>query len=374
MSYDGGKVSKKVFVTVVLIVSLISAAVGGILAIAFAPALLGYEKPSQIANLDRTSSPPISSPNQSSGSPAVLVAQKVGPAVVGVITSGNGFNDGFPDFETGSGSGFIIDKSGYIVTNEHVVSGASKIIVRLADGRRVAAKLVGSDRQTDLAVLKIDASNLPEVSLGDSDSVKVGETVIAIGNPLGEEFAGTVTQGIVSALNRTLPVGDRLYRVIQTDAAINPGNSGGPLVNTRGEVIGITSAKIRNLPGMNVEGMGFAIPINDARPIIKQIIESGKVVRPWLGIKGATYIEEGSQNKAGVVIAEVIANGPAEEAVIKEGDIIIELDGKKIQEMAELQRELWRKKPGDKVTLKVLREGKEKEIKLTLGKMPQDLQ
>jgi len=204
-------------------------------------------------------------------SPVVAIAEQVGPTVVGISNRGQ-----VQDFfgrttveERGSGSGVIIDSRGYIVTNYHVIEGASEIVVSLADGRKVTGELVGSDPRTDLAVVKIKADNLPVAVLGDSSKLKTGELAVAIGNPLGIEFARSVTVGVVSATDRTLTIGDRQFRLIQTDAAINPGNSGGALVNSRGEIIGINSAK---LVIKGVEGMGFAIPINKAPPLLPGLI------------------------------------------------------------------------------------------------------
>lgn len=182
--------------------------------------------------------------------------------------------------ERGTGSGVIYDKAGYIATNNHVVEGASEIIVSLPDGRTVKGKVLGADAVTDLAVVKIDADNLTVATFGDSDTLQVGEPAIAIGNPLGLEFRGSVTAGVISALNRSIEVGERKFNLIQTDAAINPGNSGGALVNADGEVVGINSAKVAV---SGVEGIGFAIPINTAKPILQELAERGRIARPYLG-------------------------------------------------------------------------------------------
>ena len=209
--------------------------------------------------------------------PIVQAAKKVGPAVVG-ITNKALVRDYFNRtqlVEQGSGSGVIYSKDGLIATNNHVVAGAQEIVVSLPDGKTYNGKVLGTDPNTDLAVVKIDADEeLPVAEFGDSDSLMVGEPAIAIGNPLGMEFRGSVTAGVISALNRSLDMGERRFRLIQTDAAINPGNSGGALVNADGQVIGINSAKIA---ASGVEGIGFAIPINEAKPILKELAEKGRI-------------------------------------------------------------------------------------------------
>ena len=214
--------------------------------------------------------------------PAVRVAREVGPAVVGITNKAVArdiFNRQFES--TGVGSGVIFKSDGYIVTNNHVIEGAKELIVSLSDGRTVNAELIGTDEMTDIAVVKVNASDLPVAKFGNSDDVVVGEPAIAIGNPLGLEFQGSVTVGVISALNRTLELSDRRVKLFQTDAAINQGNSGGPLLNADGEVIGINSAK---LASNGVEGMGFAIPINTVQSIINELLEKGYVARPYLGI------------------------------------------------------------------------------------------
>lgn len=195
--------------------------------------------------------------------------------------------------ERGTGSGVIYDKSGLIATNNHVVEGASEIIVSLTDGRSVKGKVLGADAATDLAVVKIDENNLPVADFGDSSTLQVGEPAIAIGNPLGLEFRGSVTAGVISALNRSIQLGERKFDLIQTDAAINPGNSGGALVNAEGEVVGINSAKIAV---SGVEGIGFAIPINSAKPILDELAKKGRVVRPYIG---ASLVDKDIANRYG---------------------------------------------------------------------------
>lgn len=312
------------------------------------------------------------------------VAETVGPAVVGIInraTVYNFFSGESKKVDRGSGSGFIIDPQGYIVTNEHVVSGAEEIVVALATGTQVKAKIIGADRWSDLAVVKIDLNDLPEderqlpvAAMGNSSQLRVGEMVVAIGNPLGLDFARTVTAGWVSALNRTITIDERQFSLIQTDAAINQGNSGGPLCNLRGEVIGINQVKIQEY---GVEGMGFAIPIDNAKPIIEQLIRYGEVVRPWLGIKGlalnpyvASYV--GSDVTFGIFIAEVVPGGPADLAGIKPKDVITAVDGEKITTFAQLQRILYSKTTDDVIEVEVYRPSRKQSltIEVKLEPMP----
>ncbi|MBR1975831.1 MAG: trypsin-like peptidase domain-containing protein, partial [Phascolarctobacterium sp.] len=248
--------------------------------------------------------------------PIVAAAKKVGPAVVGITNKAyvRDFFNRVKFVERGTGSGVIYDaKNGLIATNHHVVEGATEIIVALTDGRTVKGKVLGEDAATDLAVVQVDEKNLPVATFGDSDTLQVGEPAIAIGNPLGLEFRGSVTAGVISALNRSIELGERKFNLLQTDAAINPGNSGGALVNADGEVIGINSAKIAV---SGVEGIGFAIPINTAKPILDQLADKGRVARPYLG---ASLIDKEVADRfgfdldlhGGVFIAKVVKDSPA---------------------------------------------------------------
>lgn len=286
----------------------------------------------------------------------------------------------------GAGSGVIMSSDGYIVTNNHVVENAERITVTLSDGREFDAKLVGTDPNSDIAVIKIESPDSRKpAKFGDSSDLKPGQLAIAVGNPY--RLVNTVTVGVISALNRTLEArtGFMMTGIIQTDAAVNPGNSGGPLLNSRGEVIGINTAIISTTEGF--QGIGFAVPINTAKRIARQIIEEGGVQYPWLGITGTTLTERladeiGSGVKAGVLIIEVVKDGPVERAGLRgtkgeagsptfvAGDIIIAIDSKVIKTMDDLIDDILTHKVGDVVTVRYVRGDKEFSAKITLGERP----
>lgn len=291
------------------------------------------------------------------------VAETVGPAVVGINNKGETF---WGDIEQGSGSGIIFEPNGYIVTNYHVISGASKVTVKLSTGKVFPAKLVAADKRSDLAVIKIDATNLPVAKFGDSSKVRVGDLAIAIGNPLGEEFAGSVTSGIISALNREMQYDGAIYKVLQTDAAINPGNSGGALCNENGEVIGINSLKIGS--EANAEGMGFAIASNEAKSIIDSLMNYGKVKRPALGVMGQAVSYKNGEVK-GFYVSEVIEGSGASKAGIKPTDIITEVDKTKINSYEDLAGILDNHKIGDTISIKIWRSGNTITKNLILSEM-----
>ena len=293
------------------------------------------------------------------------IATKVGPSCVGVINKtkvkAQRFYDPFTGryyytadpnsdelVEQGSGSGIIISTDGYVVTNQHVIDGATQISVVLNTGDEYTAKLIGADEKSDLAVLKIDAPNLVAATLGDSETLMVGELAVAIGNPLGQEFAGSVTVGVISALNRTITIENKKYSLIQTDAAINPGNSGGALVNQYGEVIGINSVKISST---GVEGIGFAISINEAKPIIEDLKNNGYVLgRPLIGI-GA------QETSYGLAVTSVAENSGAQKAGLKPGDLIVKAEGKTVKTIDSLNEIRDTKKAGEGLQLSVIRDG-----------------
>ena len=314
---------------------------------------------------------------------AVGVAQKVLPSIVGISVTYSVNSPFYGNQGTASaqGSGVIISSDGYILTNNHVVNStstssfyelgkASKITVKLYnDDTEYEAKIIGTDEQTDLAVIKIDKDNLTAAELGDSDSVQVGEFCMALGNPLG--LGSTVTDGIISAVNRTVTDEDgNSYKAIQTNAAINSGNSGGALVNSKGQVIGINTLKVS---GEGVEGVGFAIPINSTKDITDQLIEYNKVKRPYLGIGGIEVDESTAKANnltVGIYVKTLENFSAAEKAGIKVGDVIIKAEGKDIETMDELNEIKNAKKIGDKMTLTIWRDGKTQDITVTLQEQP----
>lgn len=279
------------------------------------------------------------------------------------------------------GSGVIYTTSngnGYIVTNNHVISGAAKVKVILASGKTIAAKVVGKDSTSDLAVLSIDSKYVTQTaSFGDSSALQSGQTVIAIGSPEGSEYASTVTQGIISSPSRTITYNSNQMTVIQTDAAINSGNSGGPLVNSDGQVIGINSMKLSSsTSGDSVEGMGFAIPSNEVVTIVNQLVKKGKITRPQLGIKVADISELNSYYKKqlgistslkkGLYVASVTSGSAAAKAGIKKGDVITAADGKTVSDVATLHSILYSHNVGDKIKITVTRNGKSQTFTVTL--------
>lgn len=312
------------------------------------------------------------------GSTVTAIAKKAGPAIVGIrmTIAGTRYNYfGVSNDRVGEGSGIIISKDGYIMTNYHVVYGAdpkqgtaSRTILEvfLPDGREAKAVFKGGDEKTDLAVIKIDLEDLPTAELGDSSKLEVGELAVAIGNPLGMEFAGSVTVGVISALNRTIEINDRTLNLIQTDAAINQGNSGGALLNSQGQVIGINSAKIA---ASGVEGLGFAIPINDAWPIVDQLIRYGYVRgRPYIGISGreisSVYASYYGISK-GIYVIDIVEGSGADKAGIKRGDIIVAIAGKDVESIRDLDKIKEAYKPGDTVHVTIDRSGRRMGLSLT---------
>ncbi|TCV90220.1 DegQ family serine endoprotease [Sulfurirhabdus autotrophica] len=275
------------------------------------------------------------------------------------------------DFESKSlGSGFIISPDGYILTNAHVVDDASEVVVKLTDKREFKAKVIGSDKRTDVALIKINATNLPRVTFGDPAQLKVGEWVAAIGSPFG--FENSVTAGIVSAKGRSLPQ-ENYVPFIQTDVAINPGNSGGPLFNLRGEVVGINSQIYSRTGGFM--GLSFAIPINVAMDISNQLKISGKVSRGWLGVVIQEVNKEladtfGLSKPMGALIANVEKGSPADKAGLQASDIILKFDGKAVQSSSELPRLVGAVKPGAKVNVQIWRKGALKDLSLVLSELP----
>ncbi|MBI4307897.1 MAG: trypsin-like peptidase domain-containing protein [Chloroflexi bacterium] len=320
---------------------------------------------------------PAAAPPPAQSLPDVIsVVQQVKPAVVSIVTESVGLNVFLQRVrEQGTGSGVIFDPAGYILTNNHVIEGARQITVLLPDDRTFDGTVVGRDPLTDLAVVKIDGANLPVARLGDSDQLRVGEWAIAIGNALALPGGPTVTVGVISAVGRSVPEpsGTILHDVIQTDAAINPGNSGGPLVNPRGEVIGINT-----VIASEAQGIGFAIAINEAKPIVEQLLASGRVVWPWIGVgvqdvtkRLATQLRLSVSE--GVLIQDVQRGGPADRAGIRPGDVVVKLEDASVKSVRQLQTEMRKYKIGVDVRITVVRGNQQQVVTVRLQEMPRGL-
>ncbi|WP_247951836.1 S1C family serine protease [Streptococcus oralis] len=386
---------KGVKVLVIILIGFLSGALGS-----FVTLQLYQKQGSTVTNNTTNTVTQTSYKNENATTQAV---NKVKDAVVSVITySANRQNSVFGNDETDTdtdsqqvaseGSGVIYKKNGkdaYLVTNTHVIKGASKVDIRLADGTKVPGEIVGSDTFSDIAVVKISSEKVTTVAeFGDSSQLNVGETAIAIGSPLGSEYANTVTQGIISSLNRNVSLksedGQAIStKAIQTDTAINPGNSGGPLVNIQGQVIGITSSKIASNGGTSVEGLGFAIPSNDVQNIIKQLESDGKVTRPALGIQMVNLSNVGANDlrklnipsnlTSGVVVRSVQSNMPAN-GHLQKYDVITKVDDKEITSSTDLQHALYNHAIGDTIKITYYRNGKEETTSIKLDKNSGDLE
>ena len=388
---------KGVKVLVIILIGFLSGALGS-----FVTLQLYQKQGNQATNNNSGTVTQTSYKNENSTTQAV---NKVKDAVVSIITyssSSSRQSSVFNGDETNSdsdnqqiaseGSGVIYkkdDKDAYLVTNTHVINGASKVDIRLADGTKVPGEIVGSDTFSDIAVVKISSEKVTTVAeFGDSSQLSVGETAIAIGSPLGSEYANTVTQGIISSLNRNVSLksedGQAIStKAIQTDTAINPGNSGGPLVNIQGQVIGITSSKIASNGGTSVEGLGFAIPSNDAQNIIKQLESDGKVTRPALGIQMVNLSNVGANDlrklnipsglTSGVVVRSVQSNMPAN-GHLQKYDVITKVDEKEITSSTDLQHALYNHAIGDTIKITYYRNGKEETTSIKLDKNSGDLE
>ena len=387
---------KGVKVLVIILIGFLSGALGS-----FVTLQLYQKQGNQATNNNSGTVTQTSYKNENSTTQAV---NKVKDAVVSIITysSSSRQSSVFNGDETNSdsdnqqiaseGSGVIYkkdDKDAYLVTNTHVINGASKVDIRLADGTKVPGEIVGSDTFSDIAVVKISSEKVTTVAeFGDSSQLSVGETAIAIGSPLGSEYANTVTQGIISSLNRNVSLksedGQAIStKAIQTDTAINPGNSGGPLVNIQGQVIGITSSKIASNGGTSVEGLGFAIPSNDAQNIIKQLESNGKVTRPALGIQMVNLSNVGASDlrklnipsglTSGVIVRSVQNNMPAN-GHLQKYDVITKVDDKEIASSTDLQHALYNHAIGDTIKVTYYRNGKEETTSIKLDKNSSDLE
>ena len=321
----------------------------------------------------------VSSVTIDESSAVITAVQRALPAVVKIASTAEGLFGG----QSGIGTGFIFDSNGWILTNRHVVDGASKLTVVLNDSRQLDGTVYGIDTLTDLAIVKVDATGLPTIALGSSDALKPGQLAIAIGNPLGE-FENTVTTGIISGLGRQIVAGngtqtssERLNNLIQTDAAINPGNSGGPLLDSAGQVIGINTAV-----NQDAQGIGFAIPIDVAKPIVDQALNGQKLQRPWIGVYYTVITKQLASDRdlpvdTGALIDSsqsnvpaVFPGSPAERAGLKAGDIITAIDGTPVNADQDLSEQILQKSPGDMITLRVLRSGSTRDISVTLGVLP----
>ena len=387
---------KGVKVLIIILIGFLSGALGS-----FVTLQLYQKQGNQATNNNSGTVTQTSYKNENSTTQAV---NKVKDAVVSIITySSNSrqssvFNADEANSDSDNqqiaseGSGVIYkknDKDAYLVTNTHVINGASKVDIRLADGTKVPGEIVGSDTFSDIAVVKISSEKVTTVAeFGDSSQLSVGETAIAIGSPLGSEYANTVTQGIISSLNRNVSLksedGQAIStKAIQTDTAINPGNSGGPLVNIQGQVIGITSSKIASNGGTSVEGLGFAIPSNDAQNIIKQLESDGKVTRPALGIQMVNLSNVGASDlrklnipsglTSGVVVRSVQSNMPAN-GHLQKYDVITKVDDKEIASSTDLQHALYNHAIGDTIKITYYRNGKEETTSIKLDKNSGDLE
>lgn len=308
------------------------------------------------------------------------LVERASPAVVNIDTltrarrsSGDPFEDYFfgpqETLQKGVGSGFIIDPNGIVVTNHHVVRNATRLTVTLNDGRKLSGRIVGRDPATDIAVVQIEGKDLPTLSLGDSHHLRVGEWVVAIGSPLG--LSKTVTAGIVSALNRDVSISERVS-FIQTDAAINPGNSGGPLIDMNGRVIGVNTAI-----AAQAQGIGFAIPADTVQAIVEQLRTKGTVERAWIGVSISELTPERAaqlrqEAEPGVLVQQVVPRGPAARAGLRAGDVLIEVDSRKLEKPTDLIRYLSDKKVGETVSLLVNRGGQRRTLQVKLGALPEE--
>lgn len=381
--FNYSKKSNKKQIATTVVASFVSAVVGGACALGVYVGL--NKEPAKALETSKTNTGSIvetSNPNLSQVSltnysdTAIYAAQKALPSMVSISVEYDVNYMGMKKAVAGSGSGVILSEDGYILTNNHVISSAdSSSFYQVSDAKSIKVKIygddteydaeiIGTDSQTDLAVLKIDKTGLTAAELGDSSSVQIGEFVLAIGNPYELDYS--VTAGIISALNREMTVENTTYNVIQADCAINSGNSGGALVNSKGEVIGITTLK---LAGDGIEGVSFAIPVNDTVPIYKELIEKGKISRPFVGISGidldeATAIRNGLTK--GIYVDSVVSGSGAEDAGIMAGDVIVSFDGKDVSTMDELNAIKNTKNIGDKIEIKLYRKSELKTFTITL--------
>lgn len=381
--FNYSKNSNRKQIATTVVASFVSAVVGGACALGVyvglnkEPAKTIETSKANTGSFVETSNPNLSQVSLTNYSDtAIYAAQKALPSMVSISVEYDVNYMGMKKAVAGSGSGVILSEDGYILTNNHVISSAdSSSFYQVSDAKSIkvkiygddteySAEIIGTDSQTDLAVLKIDKTGLTPAELGDSSSVQIGEFVLAIGNPYNLDYS--VTAGIISALNREMTVENTTYNVIQADCAINSGNSGGALVNSKGEVIGITTLK---LAGDGIEGVSFAIPVNETVPIYKELIEKGKISRPFVGISGidldeATAIRNGLTK--GIYVDSVVSGSGAEDAGIMAGDVIVSFNGKDVSTMDELNAIKNTKNIGDKIEIKLYRKSELKTFTITL--------
>lgn len=369
---DNRKNKKRFPFFTVIIVSVISAIIGGVIGAYIAPTYL-YGKYIDYPYINQSPEKIEIIAKNKELNVISAVAQKAMPSVVGITTVSVQRDLFFGSRRSqGLGTGVIVESNGFILTNSHVVDNGSaqEVQVLLNDGETLEAEVLWNDVSLDLAVIKVDAANLPVAELGESDNLVVGETAIAIGNPLGLSFERSVTAGIISGLNRSVPISEyeSIDGLIQTDASINPGNSGGPLLNSRGQIIGINTAKIQS-----GEGLGFAIPINTAKPIVDEFIEKGEFKKVYLGIRPydveqveASYGDiEGVDS--GVFIWKVYEGSSAAMAGMRNGDVLVLMGGVEIKTVRQLLTELYKYRPGDETTIGIVRDGEEMELRVMFG-------
>lgn len=373
------------------VVALLGAVVGALLGLAMAPTvlpevlphLMELQDPAEVVPHQQQrptpapdGSPPLAIPDYENM--LIDIVREVGSSIVSVTNIRRVVDPWGRSYVSDSqGSGVVIDEGGYIVTNYHVIEDADEIIVEGVEETEHTAELVGEDPSTDLAVLKVDSNvPLPPVNFGDSDEVEPGQLAVAIGNPLGREFARSVTVGVVSGVRASMYGQDahqRVFQLIQTDASINPGNSGGALLNSNGELVGINTLKFASA---EVEGMGFAIPSNTVLRIVEQLVEHGTVQRAWMGVSVVSVedaLREGVEiaEDSGVYLARVVTGSPAYQAGLREGDVIVSIDGQPAEEVVDLLAELEMKQPGDMLVVQARRNGESLTAEIQLGTMPE---
>lgn len=373
--YRNEQSNKRPLGLLLLSTALVGAVIGGLIVAAIVPSYI-YDKlaPMQQGQLVPSGQQLVIQPSTEMNV-AAAVAQKVTPAVVRIstVTVERDLFFGKRSYE-GVGSGVIIDSKGYILTNAHVVGDhPEELTAFFKDGRELDGKVLWQDSLLDLAVVKVEATDLPAAELGDSDNLIVGETSIAIGNPLGMRFERTVTQGIVSGLNRSIMVeqGAVMEDLIQTDAAINPGNSGGPLINSRGQVIGINTVKA------SAEGLGFAIPINITKPIIRKLIETGEFIPTYMGITPLDsemlgYYATNIEIQKGIYVYNVMKGTPAASAGLKAGDVITHINGTEVNTLVKFKSLLYSLNPGDTINVKYMRDNNGYTADIKLAEMPEE--